>query len=183
MKSILSFSILLFVLTVNGQNLDSIRIELEQLELASIQLRNQVMPTIKSYGYQSQEMDSLNRAIMLFDSVSLVKVRRIIDQYGWLGKSEGGESANRALYLSIQHAPDSAIREKYFPLLKESVEKGESDLSAMATMYDRMLIQKGQKQYYGTQSRMVNGQQELFPVEDPEELNKRRKKVGLGKLK
>ncbi len=165
-----------------SQNLGSIRVELEQLELGSIELRNHVMPTIRDYGFKSPQMDSLNHAIMKFDSIALHKVQFIIDQYGWLGKSEVGVEANRALFLTIQHAQDHLVREKYFPLLKASAEAGESDLTAMATMQDRILVEQGEKQLYGTQSRMVNGQQELYPVEDPDELNKRRKKVGLGKM-
>ena len=181
-KAVLLILLSLTTSIAHSQNLDSIQLELEQLELGSIELRNHVMPTIRNYGFKSPQMDSLNHEIMTFDSMALHKVQIIIDQYGWLGKSEVGDEANRALFLTIQHAQNNSAREKYFPLLKASAEAGESDLSAMATMQDRILVEQGEKQRYGTQSRMVNGQQELYPVEDPDELNKRRKKVGLGKM-
>ena len=48
-------------------------------------------------------------------------------------------------------------------------------------MEDRMLMDKGEKQKYGSQLRMDNesGEWELWPIEDPEKVNNRRAEVGL----
>lgn len=56
-------------------------------------------------------------------------------------------------------------------------------MASMATMKDRMLVEEGKPQLYGTQSRMVNGKLESYPIEDLENLNRRRRKVGLKRLK
>ena len=165
------------------QSYESIRTKLEAIELESLELRSMVMPTIREFGMDSPQMDSLNSRIMRFDSSALVFVKEVINTHGWLGKREIGAAANRTLFLVIQHAPDNDIRKTYFPLLEASVKKGESEKSDMATMKDRILVQDGKPQIYGTQSHMVNGKLEPFPIEDVKNVNKRRRKVGLGKLK
>jgi hypothetical protein len=176
-------SLLLFALLVSNcpaQNMDSIKVQLESDSYISLKHRQQVMPTIKKFGYESPQMDSLNKVISNSDSIALQRVVSIIKQYGWLGKSKIGPTANNALFLAIQHTDNNSIRELYYPLLERSALSGESELSAMATMKDRILIQNGLQQLYGTQSD-VSGN--LFPVQDPDNLNSRRRRVGLSKLK
>lgn len=183
-----SFTLLIIILffcvsslsSVIAQSFDSIRIELENYNLASLRLRQHVMPTIKRFGYESKQMDSLNLLIHRFDSLALVKVEKIIENYGWLGKSQIGEVANTTLFQIIQHAKDNSVREKYYPLLAESANKGEPSRSDLATMRDRILINNGEKQLYGTQS---GSDGKLFPLEDPKGVNKRRRKVGLKRIK
>ena len=153
------------------------------MEIESLKLRSQVMPTIQKFGAGSPEMDSLDQKILRFDSMALAVVTAIIDQYGWLSQKQIGEAGNRALFLAIQHAPDSALRNKYFPYLMESVEKGGSPKWTYATMRDRMLVESGQLQMFGTQSRMVDDELKPYPILDPANVNKRRKAAGLKKMK
>lgn len=87
--------------------------------------------------------------------------------------------ANQTLFLTIQHA-DKRFREKYYPLLETSAKNGESNLFDMATMKDRILVDNGQQQIYGTQ-RDLDGK--YYPIADIKGLNKRRRHVGLEKLK
>lgn len=134
---------------------------------------------MKKYGYKSKQMDSLNSVILKSDSIALGRVISIVDKYGWLGKSKIGDVANQTLYLTIQHA-DKNLRNKYFPLLEASAKNGESSLYDMATMKDRICVDKGQEQIYGTQKDMEG---KYFPIADLKGLNKRRKQVGLEKLK
>lgn len=163
-----------------AQNLDSLRKEIEHMNTTSLRLRQNVMPTIKRFGYQSPQMDSLNLSIQNFDSLALIKVENIISRYGWLGKSKIGELANSTLFMVIQHAQDNGVREKFYPLLEESVNEGESRPSDLAAMKDRILIQNGKPQIYGTQS---DHSGQLLPVENIKDLNKRRRRVGLKKIK
>ena len=88
-----------------------------------------------------------------------------------------------AAFLVIQHAGKS-LREKYFSLMKASAEKGDLQWNMVALMEDRMLMDKGEKQKYGSQVRknMESGAWELYPVEDPKNINKRRAEVGLGPI-
>ena len=101
------------------QNLESIQEKLEDMAQQNIELRSRVMPTIRNFGFDSPQMDSLNRKILYFDSVSLVFVTSIIEEHGWLGKSKIGGTANGAIFLTIQHAPDNNIRKEILPTIRE----------------------------------------------------------------
>jgi Family of unknown function (DUF6624) len=169
-------------LALQPGNYDSIKIELEIIQIESLTLRGLVGPTVRKYGYDSEEMDSLFNKMNCFDSSSLVYVEKVISGHGWLGKSTIGESANTTLFLTVQHSDLETI-EKYFPLLQKSAESKESRKSDMAKMKDRILVLTGEKQVYGTQFHMVNGKSERYPIEDEKNLNKRRRKVGLKKIK
>jgi hypothetical protein len=117
--------------------------------------------------------------INFIDSCNLAQVELIINKYGWLGKSEIGIKGNTTLFIVIQHA-DLKTQQKYFPLLKTSVEKGESSASDMALMVDRILIRKKQRQIFGSQvTYNSKGQPEFYPIIDEKNVNYRRTEVGL----
>lgn len=116
------------------------------------------------------------------DKILEKEVTRIIDEYGWLGISQVGRLANGTLWSVLQHG-SVASKEKYAPLLKASVLKEESQPSHYARLIDRMLINSGKPQLYGTQ---INYQSSnvptFFPIEQPEYVNQRRKEIGLEEI-
>jgi hypothetical protein len=115
------------------------------------------------------------------DKRNMRRLEEIIKQHGWPGKSLVGEDGARVAFLILQHA-DSAMLEKYFPLLKEAAAKGEASPAHAAMMEDRILTNQGKKQIYGTQLHTVEGKLELYPIEDEENVDARRAAVGLPPL-
>lgn len=112
------------------------------------------------------------------DSCNLVQVEALIARYGWMGKNVIGPE-NSVLFLVIQHA-DLSTQKKYYPLLVESVRKGESQPADAALMQDRMLMYQDKKQIYGSQVVFDdNGNPVFHPIEDEKNVNSRRASVGL----
>jgi hypothetical protein len=182
MKVFLSLFTLLISISSFAQVLESVKIKLESINVENVNLREFAFPTAKKYGFDSPQMDSLNNVILKFDSVALESVVDVIEQHGWLGKNQVGDLANETLFIVIQHAHDNSVREKYFPLLEKSAKEGNSSLADMANMKDRILISNGEKQLYGTQFKMEDGELVLLPSADPDHVNERREMVGLEKL-
>jgi len=118
--------------------------------------------------------------VFYIDSCNLAYVESLVKKYGWPGKSFVGAMGNYTVWLVIQHA-DLEIQEKYFPLMNESVAKGESRSQDLALLEDRILMRQGKKQIYGSQVTFNNttGDQELWPIEDEMNVNVRRSNVGL----
>jgi hypothetical protein len=114
------------------------------------------------------------------DSCNQAQVEKLIADYGWMGRSTIGPAGNYTLFLVIQHA-DLPMQEKYFPMLEESVNEGESRPSDLAMLQDRILMRQDKKQLYGSQVvfNQVTGDQEFYPIEDEKNVNIRRAKVGL----
>ena len=117
------------------------------------------------------------------DSLNEIEVIKIIEEKGWVGKSLVGGQANMTLWLVIQHAP-LETQEKYLPLLKESVLKGESQGSHLALLEDRIQMRNGKPQTYGSQitTDEKTGKQVVYEIWEPEYVNQRRKEVGLGSI-
>ncbi|MCU0390905.1 MAG: hypothetical protein MUE81_07290 [Thermoflexibacter sp.] len=187
MRYIFFFLLYSFTFSVFAQEAtpinDSLKRELEIIYLADQAPRRVVNQIVQKYGFDSPQLDSLNRLIRQTDSLNQVKVMSIIDRYGWLGKSQVGDLGNQTLFLVIQHAA-LTIQERYLPLLKNSVNIDESNAYDLVLMEDRILVSQGKKQLYGSQVRR-NPQTNLYevlPIEDEKNVDKRRKKIGLESL-
>ncbi len=117
-----------------------------------------------------------------FDSCNLAYVARLIDTIGWPGKSYLGPRGNYIVFLIVQHA-DLAVQEKYFPLMEQSVSRGESRPQDLALLEDRIRMRQGRKQRYGSQVVFTQtGEQVFWPIEDEPHVNERRAKAGLEPL-
>lgn len=117
------------------------------------------------------------------DSINLIKVIEIIDAYGWIGPDKVGGQANQTLFLVIQHS-DLKTQQKYLPILREAVKNKNASGSAMALLEDRVALGEGKRQIYGSQIGYDKEKNESFvlPLEDPDNVDKRRAHVGLGLL-
>ncbi len=139
------------------------------------------------FNYSRAELDKKAWTIMKkIDSINIIKVEKIIADYGYPGKTMIGEPLNTAVYYVIQHYPSKIS--KYYPLIEKAGKSGELPFKYVAMMLDRKLSMEGKEQLYGTQVFMktiVNpktGKSEPFeyvvPIKDPKKVNKRRKKAG-----
>lgn len=137
----------------------------------------------EKYGPDSEEIRTQWEVINKQDSINLVKVKKILGQHGWLGWDEIGRRANSAIFLVIQHA-DLETQEEFLPMLREAVERGDAMASDLALMEDRIALRQGKKQIYGSQIGLnrETGEYYLSPLQDPDNVNKRRAKVGLEPL-
>lgn len=146
-------------------------------------IRQQFISAQKEFGYQSKQVDSLGKVMMYKDSINLIKVTEILDKYGWVGADKVGGTANQTLFLVIQHA-DLVTQQKYLPMMREAVKKGNANGSALALLEDRVALREGRRQIYGSQIGWdveTNGNY-VLPLDDPDNVDKRRAEVGLGLL-
>ena len=139
--------------------------------------------TQKKFGQDSKEMNNLWKITNQKDSINLLKVKKILDEKGWVGKDKVGAQANSAIFLVIQHS-DLETQKKYLPMMKEAVIKGNADSGSLALLIDRIEIREGRKQIYGSQigTKPDNKTQYVLPLIDPDNVDKRRAEVGLGPI-
>lgn len=143
-------------------------------------LRQRIGEVEAAHGPDSPEMQRYWQLIHEKDSSNLVVVERILNQRGWLGPDVVGNKGSSTLFLVIQHA-DLATQERYLPMLRDAVRKGNARGSELALLEDRVLMRKGKRQIYGSQIAVdqATGEKYLSPVEDPDRLDERRAEVGL----
>ncbi|GCC52792.1 hypothetical protein SanaruYs_30310 [Chryseotalea sanaruensis] len=158
----------------------------EQLELIYVRdqtLRQLYQDAEKKFGRESEEMSYYWKLVSEQDSLNESAVIKIIEEKGWVGTSVVGGQANITLWLVIQHAPIET-QEKYLPLLRESVKKGESSGSHLALLEDRIQMRNGKPQTFGSQiiRDEKTGKQVVYEIWEPAYVNQRRKEVGLGPI-
>jgi hypothetical protein len=137
----------------------------------------------KKYGSNSKEMKGLLEMMGDKDSVNLIRVEAILDNYGWLGTNVVGEAGNTTFYLIIQHA-DKDTRAKYLPMMRDAVKENRAKASDLALMEDRVALEAGKKQLYGSQlaQDLQTGKYYFRPIEDEANVNNRRAAMGLEPL-
>ncbi len=103
---------------------------------------------------------------------------KIVEKKGFPYKNRVTYEVYKAgITLALHFSPDSL--EKIFTDL-EKLDKNEFDLGDKAYFIDRLRLFKNQKQVYGTQFKKdIAGNISFFPIEDEDNVDKRRSGVGL----
>lgn len=134
-------------------------------------------------GPDSRETQAVWNKQDKLDRKNQKRLAEIIKEWGWPGYRLAGPVGAQAAFLIVQHA-DLGYQRKYFPLLKKAVEAGDARPSWAALLEDRIRVREGKKQIYGTQGRTNADTRvwELYPIEDEENVDERRAKVGMGPI-
>ena len=159
--------------------LDNLTHVLEKVSLDDQKYRLVWDSTMQKYGINSPEFIDLIKKMNLQDSVNMLVIGNILNNFGWLSKEQTSEDANDALFLVIQHAPLQA-QLKYLPLMKQAVADRKAKATDYALLVDRTNMYQGKFQIYGSQLNYdTKGGLHIFPITDEPNVNKRRKSVGL----
>ncbi|AQW95813.1 DUF6624 domain-containing protein [Elizabethkingia anophelis] len=160
-----------------------------RLKLLDVQSKDQSIRLIyqelkKTYTDDSDLVKSASEKMKKIDLESVDIVTKIIDKYGWLGKDKIGKEANETLFLGIQHIDDLVVQSKYLPAIKDAVKKGNAEPWHLAFLTDRILMNQGKKQIYGTQKIITKNHETsyIIPLENPEKVDELRKEIGLDPL-
>ncbi len=123
------------------------------------------------------------REVSRCDSVNLSKIKKIINKYGWPTLNLVGKKASHKFWLLVQHADkDIRFQKKCLHLLKGAVKNKQAYIKDLAYLTDRVLVNQGKKQKYGTQFFKKKGGYISKPIYNKKSINKRRKKIGLKDL-
>lgn len=180
--SLLMATLLLLVSVVNAnvQVNENLRAEL----IAMIQEDQNARQKLINAGLQDQE---LIKKVIQIDSRNTARLKEIIKEHGWPTKSLVGEDGTAYAFLIVQHADsDFSFQKDTLLLMQEVASRDPSEvyLPGVALLTDRVRLAEGRKQLFGTQV-VINPQTKelvVFPVEDPDNLEKRRSKYGLSTM-
>jgi hypothetical protein len=111
-------------------------------------------------------------------------MRQIIKDYGFPNPNLVGAETTYQFFTLIQHSKaDVAFQSEMLPYIKELVDKEQLKGSVYALLYDKIQINLGKAQLYGSQvDYKVDGS--AFPknLDDPKNVNTRRAAYGMEKL-
>lgn len=113
-----------------------------------------------------------------------IRLKEILQEFGYPGYDLVGKEGSNHFWLMTQHADkDVDFQLNVLRQLKAEVDKNNADPRNFALLTDRVLVNTGKKQVYGTQVTYNQfGQAYPKPLSDSIDVNKRRAEVGLEPL-
>lgn len=107
---------------------------------------------------------------------------QILKEFGWPTLAlVGREGVIATLYL-VRTGRDADTQVALLPVIIAAVKKGEIEKAAVARLVDRMRVDAGMKQLFGTQVKVQDGFLVLNPIEAEAQVDERRKQFGLPRL-
>lgn len=157
----------------------------EKLERMGIldQVGRRALTQVDLSGLPEAERRAANAAmwapLSAMDDRLLAELLTMIPPEGWFLKSVYGEQAAGAAFLIIQHSSLEQWR-RFVPILEPLVALGEVDGGEYGLMYDRLAINEGRPQRYGTQMTCKGGRWvvDYDNLEDPANADARRAAMG-----
>jgi hypothetical protein len=120
---------------------------------------------------------------IIVDKNNRDRLKEIIEEFGFPTRELVGLDAMKGVFFIIQHSDEDKDWQKLQLLnIEKAVAKGDMDGQNFAYLYDRIKINNGEKQLYGTQFANVdpiNKIVELAETEDLETLDRRRMEMGM----
>jgi Family of unknown function (DUF6624) len=117
------------------------------------------------------------------DEARTERLAEIIDDHGWPTRELVGADGASAAWLIAQHSDlDVDFQEQARDLMREAVDTGEADPTELAYLEDRVALNRGGAQIYGTQIACVDGHAEPAELAEPDRVHELRDEVGLQPL-
>ena len=156
-----------------------------QEELLSMLARDQVCRTavtIKT-NLKADVTETEVRQLEFVDRINTYRMQEIVLQHGWPGRSLVGEEGAAASLLLVLHADRNIEFQKdCLELLSIAVLRNEAPGKDLAFLTDRILVNEGKPQRYGTQFSISAEHSTLAEIENPDSVNVRRQALGLSAL-
>jgi len=158
-----------------------------QLELVKMYVNDQAVrdnlmnDLIEKYHLNLDEV--IQDAPFTVDATNRNRLKEIFQEYGFPTKEMVGKDAMNGIFLMIQHSDrDKEWQKSQLGNIETAVKRGDMDGQSYAYLYDRIKINGGESQLYGTQFSDVdpeNNTATLAETEDLDRLDERRMQIGM----
>lgn len=133
-------------------------------------------------AFWAQRLATAN-AVMT-DARSTLALRELLKTWDWIDRHRFGSSVSSHAWILAQHADDHPdFQREVLARMEPHLENGGVRPRDYAYLWDRVAVNTGELQRYGTQPMdtcNADGTLDLKPMEDPEQVDARRATMGLG---
>jgi hypothetical protein len=134
-------------------------------------------------------VDHPNKEILarmdVIDRRNTLRMKSIIKENGWPGPALVGWDGTEAAFVLVQHS-DHRTQKEFVLLIQEEYRKGNLSGPNYALFTDRVLVEDGKPQLYGSRPKPFDqwngGEPVFYPIEDEPNVDRRRAEVGLSTL-
>jgi|SRR5665213_542894 len=129
---------------------------------------------------QKAAYDAVWREIRQHDLENQRALKSMLPSSGWFSETDYGKSVADAAFYIVQHASnDTSLQHDVLARMSVLMQKHEANGPDYALLYDRLALQDGKLQRYGTQMDCKSHKWVLAPLEDPAHADGRRQGVGI----
>jgi hypothetical protein len=125
--------------------------------LNELKLMCEIDQEARFYVINSEDLDEETKDQIMekVDLEHLPRLKDIIHQFGWPGFQLVGEEGADYIWLLIQHCDqDLEFQKTCLVLLEEAVTRKDAPKRHLAYLIDRVLVNEGKEQIYGTHCRL-----------------------------
>jgi hypothetical protein len=171
---------------IPGADYHAIAAELIAMADADQAVRGRLITWLQANPGQNPPADIVHEMSEI-DEANAARVKAIVDEIGWPVNSAVGSDASGSAWLIVQHAVhDLPLMQRALALMEPHLGTGEIDDKDYALLYDRVNLQIGRPQRWGTQCTelLIDGVKHfgVQPIEDPAGVDARRAAIGLPPL-
>ena len=151
-------------------------------ELAGEILRMAKADQVARRAYVMQSVaQPLSEKLSRIDKANRLRLKQIVEEFGWPRISLVGKRASHMAWLLVQHADSNVeFQKQCLKLMEGAMRVGDIARSDLAYLTDRVLKNTGRPQVYGTQFyRDTRGRLVPWPIKDIGRLDELRRGAGL----
>ncbi len=148
-------------------------------------LRHRIGELMQAPEQDKKKIQKVTGQIILVDGTNTANLVSLVKQCGWPRPRIHGEKAMDHAWLIAQHADNNQAAQRTFLLhLKQAVDDGDSPAYTYAFLVDRIALNEGKPQQYGTQvENKTQCDMIIVPLDDDVKANARRQAIGWPSLK
>jgi len=107
-------------------------------------------------------------------------LRALVVDLGWIDAKRFGRPSATNAFLIVQHSGDLRLMQGALPEIEKDMKAGIGDPQDYALLYDRLKLNLGERQRYGSQiGQNSKGESVVLPLEDKSRVEEFRKAIGL----
>lgn len=166
---------------LSGDSRREMAFHIEAMVMADQEMRDRIF---RMYPIGSPMPKAAHNEFAWVDKVNTSHLQYIVARFGWPTASKFGRKPSHDAWLLVQHADrDPSFQLRCLKLMEPHLKSGEVGRGDYAYLWDRVAVNQGHKQRYGTQWAIENGRAFMRPCEDPAGLDRRRKRMGMVPIK
>ncbi len=116
------------------------------------------------------------------DEQNTKRMKEIVAEIGWPTISKVGKTASYNAWVLVQHADHDVPFQAYCLQLLKEAPPYDIDPENLAYLEDRVRVNQGRPQLYGTQFDQIDNQHVPYPIEDIYDVDARRAAFGMKSL-
>lgn len=151
----------------------------EKLREELLKLREKDETRTRDAVAENKKDDALLKGLRASRENNMALLCPILKEFGWPTSDLVGKDGADAAFFLLKNSSSQQLQIDLLPVVVAAAKRGEIPRPMLAGYIDRLRVNAGLKQLFGTQATIMNGFLVLYPIEGEPQVDARRKVYGL----